>query len=157
MWFNSKKGILEHCGKNEKDVRWLDRAINSGKVIEMGWEYCTSSDYIKELEDSESDSINTIVSLKKRISELEWREWGKGEKKSDSEWNGDTTLVEELKEHLRYAWERRDVAYKSMMFVVGAYTKWDPTKEVEMLKKIWYTKDVNEEDEIRWAKEMDKL
>lgn len=51
MWFTNKKGILEYCGKNEKDVRWLDRAIKKGIVyhdVDDGYILCI--DYIKELQ-----------------------------------------------------------------------------------------------------------
>jgi hypothetical protein len=47
MWYLDKKGILEHCGKDGKDVRWLDRAMKRGEVIhdvDMG--YITVVDYI---------------------------------------------------------------------------------------------------------------
>lgn len=52
MWYLDKKGILEHCGKDGKDVRWLDRAMKRGEVIhdvDMG--YITVVDYIWELEE----------------------------------------------------------------------------------------------------------
>lgn len=51
MRFINKKGILERCGKNEKDVRWLDRAIKKGMVIhDVDEGYITVVDYIDELE-----------------------------------------------------------------------------------------------------------
>ena len=97
MWFSSKKEILEYCGKDWKDVRRLDRAIKDWRVIKMEWDYCTTADYIKELEDSESDSIQTIIKLKKEIEELK-----KSEPKQETVIS--SGLEEELKE-AKIQWE----------------------------------------------------
>lgn len=68
MWYLDKKWILEHCGKDGKDVRWLDRAMKRGEVIhdvDMG--YITVVDYIWELEEE-------IKELKKSDKEKEVEE-----------------------------------------------------------------------------------
>ena len=66
MWYLDKKGILEHCGKDGKDVRWLDRAMKRGEVIhdvDMG--YITVVDYIWELE----EEIKRLKSEPKQVVE----------------------------------------------------------------------------------------
>ena len=91
MWYLDKKWMLEHCGKDGKDVRRLDRAMKRGEVIhdvDMG--YITVVDYIWELEEeikrlkSEPKCVKTVVEevikdvkrddieeLEKKIKELE--------------------------------------------------------------------------------------
>lgn len=87
MWYTNKKGILERCGKNEKDVRWLDRAIKKGLVIhDLDMGYITSGDYIEELE--------------LRVEEL--KRW----EKSEVVEMVDSKEVNELKERLGYVWGR---------------------------------------------------
>lgn len=121
MWFSSKKEILEYCGKDGKDVRWLDRAIKDGRVIKMEWDYCTVSDYVKELEESESDSIQIILWLKQEIEEL---------KKSDSKQVVESGLwdVSKLKEELEEYkvnceyWEARCKRYYDYMLQIISIT-----------------------------------
>lgn len=130
MWFTNKKWILEHCGKNEKDVRWLDRAIKKWIVLhdlELG--YITVWDYIKELEEE------------------------RGEKKSEVVVSTNSKEVEELKERLRYIWERYEMAKRSVMFVIDSYSKSDPSKKEEMKRRVGYKDDDREESERLWAKE----
>lgn len=145
MWFTNKKWILEHCGKGEKDVRWLDRAIKKGVVYhDVEWYdwYILSVEYIEE--------------LKKEIEELK-------NNKSESIWSKDTQSsmnsneVKELKEHLRYIWNRKDETYASLMRIINAYSKWDRAKESEMLLKIWYKDDWKEDIERQWASEKEIL
>lgn len=90
MWYLDKKGILEHCGKDGKDVRRLDRAMKRGEVIhdvDMG--YITVVDYIWELEEeierlkslkegegkntlcSENATRSTDATLEEKVKELE--------------------------------------------------------------------------------------
>lgn len=50
MRYRTKKEILEHLGKDGKDVRYLDRAVASGEIIMRDRMYITSKEYIEELE-----------------------------------------------------------------------------------------------------------
>lgn len=36
MWYNSKKEILEHLGKNGRNTKYVDRMIERGVIIEVG-------------------------------------------------------------------------------------------------------------------------
>ena len=134
MWFTNKKGILERCGKNEKDVRWLDRAIKKWKVIhDLDMGYITSVDYIEELE--------------LRVEDL--KRW----KKSEVVERVDSKEIDELKECLGYVWGRYDMAKKSVMFVIDSYCKSDSSKREEMKKRVGYKDDSREDIERAWATE----
>ena len=50
MRYRTKKEILEHLGKDGKDVRYLDRAVASGEIIVRDRMYIVSKEYIEELE-----------------------------------------------------------------------------------------------------------
>lgn len=50
MRYRTKKEILEHLGKDGKDVRYLDRAVASGEIIIKDRMYIVSKEYIEELE-----------------------------------------------------------------------------------------------------------
>ena len=91
MRYRTKKEILEHLGKDGKDVRYLDRAVASGEIIVRDRMYITSKEYIEELEGkleelkkSEPKCVKTAVEevikdikrddieeLEKEIKELE--------------------------------------------------------------------------------------
>ena len=134
MWFTNKKGILERCGKNEKDVRWLDRAIKKWIVIhDLDMGYITSVDYIEELE--------------LRVEDL--KRW----KKSEVVERVDSKEIDELKERLGYVWGRYDMAKKSVMFVIDSYCKSDSSKREEMKKRVGYKDDSREDIERAWATE----
>lgn len=79
MWYYKKKDILEHFGKNGKNVRWLDRAIKRGQVVYTNWMYISRYDY----------DLQRMVKMKNRIKELE-----------KSEWNGED--IKKLREDLEF-------------------------------------------------------
>lgn len=54
MRYRTKKEILEHLGKDGKDVRYLDRAVASGEIIMRDRMYIVSKEYIEELEEKMS-------------------------------------------------------------------------------------------------------
>ena len=124
MWFSSKREILEYCGKDWKDVRWLDRAIKDGRVIKLEWDYCTSADYIKELEESESEDLRIIIWLKREIEEL--KNSGQATPEDFSNAADVLKLKEEntdLRRHLTYAWERCDAKQTAIDSMVQSYFK----------------------------------
>ena len=127
MWFSSKREILEYCGKDWKDVRWLDRAIKDGRVIKLEWDYCTVADYIKELEESESENLKIILWLKREIEELK-NSGGKlvvsGEAKeafSDAKFKMVQEENADLRRHLAYAWGRCDAKQLAIDSMVQSY------------------------------------
>ena len=84
MWYFTKKEILEHFGKDGKNVRWLDRAIKKWVVIERDGRYASRNDI----------EIRAIEKYKSRIKELEEKaEWWDSEK------------LQEAVENAKY-WER---------------------------------------------------
>lgn len=87
MWYFKKKDILEHFGKNEKDVRWLDRAIKRWQVIHVNGMYASRHDY----------DIERMVKMKNEIKEL----------KEKSEW-WDASVVRQLREDLAYQIEENE-------------------------------------------------
>lgn len=58
MRYRTKKEILEHLGKDGKDVRYLDRAVASGEIIMRDRMYIVSREYIEELE--KNQAINPV-------------------------------------------------------------------------------------------------
>ena len=76
MWYRTKKEILEHLGKDGKDVRYLDRAVASGEIIVRDRMYIVSKEYIEELEKKQTE--NKVIEPKvdkndnqEKIAELE--------------------------------------------------------------------------------------
>jgi hypothetical protein len=56
MRYRTKKEILEHLGKDGKDVRYLDRAVANGEIIVRDRMYITSKEYIEELEKNQTEN-----------------------------------------------------------------------------------------------------
>ena len=76
MWYRTKKEMLEHLGKDGKDVRYLDRAVASGEIIVRDRMYIVSKEYIEELEKNQTE--NKVIEPKvdkndnqEKIAELE--------------------------------------------------------------------------------------
>lgn len=61
MYFDTKKWILEYLGKKGKNVRWLERLIRLGVVLEKDWRYITRNDAERR----------AVLKVKDRIEELE--------------------------------------------------------------------------------------
>lgn len=134
MWYTNKKGILERCGKNEKDVRWLDRAIKKGLVIhDLDMGYISVRDYIEELEI--------------RIEEL--KKW----EKSDVVERVDSKEVNELKERLGYVWGRLDMANKCIATMLDSYKEKLNWTAEKFYAKVWYKEDGKEASERQRATE----
>lgn len=101
MWYLDKKWILEHLGKDGKDVRWLDRAISKWIVwhdVEDTWGYILCTEYIEELQEE-----NVKLMIKAWL--LPWyklneKEEEKKEEKSEPVEVHDDWEVERLKQEL---------------------------------------------------------
>lgn len=87
MWYFTKKEILEHFGKNGKDVRWLDRAMKRGQVICKDGMYISRHDY----------DLQRMIKMRTEIKEL----------KEKAEW-GDAGLVKQLREDLAFQVEENE-------------------------------------------------
>lgn len=61
MYFDTKKWILEYLGKKGKNVRWLERLIKLGVVLEKDWRYITRNDAERA----------AVLKVKDRVKELE--------------------------------------------------------------------------------------
>lgn len=76
--YNKKSAMLERLGKDKKDIRYLERAVERGEVLEIDWYYIRKDDLLrvafevlhnenillkKELENSSENS--------ERVQELE--------------------------------------------------------------------------------------
>lgn len=134
MWFINKKGILERCGKNEKDVRWLDRAIKKWLVIhDLDMGYITSGDYIEELE--------------LRVEDL--KRW----KKSEVVESSNSKEVDELKERLGYVRMRNKQLKECIDSIKKTYNEKLHWTDEQFYKKVWYKSDDREVIEEKWASE----
>lgn len=76
MWYTTKKAILEHLGKNGRDVKQLDRLIEKGVVLHKDGRYAYRCDLelsrlreYKRREKEKSDSNPEIVQLRKELEE----------------------------------------------------------------------------------------
>lgn len=133
-FYESKKAILEHCWKDGKDVRWLDRAIKDGRIGICEWDYYVVSEYVTHLEEENWELEDTIVSLRKQLAE-------KGENKSDlkeiSKAMGEKVLAHgeinnlkidnaDLKDHLKFFYEMDLARKQAMDNVVQAYYDKNP-------------------------------
>lgn len=87
MWYFKKKDILEHFGKDGKNVRWLDRAIKKWIVIHTNGMYISRHDY----------DLQRMIKMKTEIKEL----------KEKAEW-WDADLVRWLKSDLAFQIEENE-------------------------------------------------
>mgnify|MGYP003289122776 CR=1 FL=1 len=69
MRYRTKKEILEHLGKDGKDVRYLDRAVASGEIIVRDRMYIVSKEYIEELEKKLTEEQRIDVEIKPIVNE----------------------------------------------------------------------------------------
>ena len=131
VWFETKKALLRHLGKNEEDRKLVDRLILRGEVyMEDGMYYIVDKDAI-------------IEELRERVSELE----GKITTFNDENWD-----LEELKENCKY-WESQareyaqycadivDVCYRKIKSVM-----WSKYTESEEEFKEWIQRIVKWEE-----------
>ena len=91
MRFKTKRELLKHLGKHEKDNKWVDRALARGTVVQRkGW-YCSTSEYLEELE-------KVILALSEGEGEEEKEEVKevKEEKSESSDWVDWDTYVKAL-------------------------------------------------------------
>lgn len=71
MWYNSKKDILEHLGKNGRNTKYVDRMIEKGVIIEVGWQYAMR--WSKEWEEWQKFKEIDLVKKEEELKDRE--EW----------------------------------------------------------------------------------
>lgn len=71
MAYRTKKEVLEALGKNEKDVRYLDRAIARWEVVVEWWGYIIMKEYISNLQRKVRD-LEKELQKEKEKSEWMW-------------------------------------------------------------------------------------
>lgn len=157
-FFESKKAILEHCGKDSKDVRWLDRAIKDGRVWECDGAYYVVSEYVTHLEEENAELEEKLADLKDGARDLKDISRDMGEKVlAHGEINKLQEEVKELRQHLRYVWWRNDARRECLDSLTQSYyNKNRQQYDFEDAKKkfygmINYVEDLSEDDERAWA------
>lgn len=69
MWYNSKKEILEHLGKNGRNTKYVDRMIEKGVIVEVGWQYAMR--WSKEWEEWQKFKELDLVKKEEELKEKE--------------------------------------------------------------------------------------
>ena len=87
MWYFTKKEILEHFGKDGKNVRRLERAIKRWQVVHVNGMYASRHDY----------DLDRMIKMKTEIKEL----------KEKAEW-WDANIIKQLKEDLAFQIEENE-------------------------------------------------
>ena len=154
-FFESKKAILEHCGKDSKDVRWLDRAIKDGRVWICDGAYYVVSEYVTHLEEENAELEEVMVKWREKAQALEGGE--KSDLKLISKAMGEKVLEHRPKKALNVsAGEERCKAggYRWLNSVLLSKNSqqydFDTAKE-KFYALIKYTEDPNEKDERQFA------
>jgi len=142
MWYDTKKAILEAYGKDWKNVRWLDKAIQRWFIVKNHWQYA----FRRDVEQVEKSWQQVDISWLKEENEKLRREM-EGLKKSG--W-------EELKDHLKFFYEM-DLARKAAMEeVIKSFASkysdlWWEEAEKKALMFMKFTPNPLEEEEIEYV------
>lgn len=112
MRYDTKKKILEHLGKKGKDVRWLDRLIRLGVVLEKDWKYIPRADLER----------TTMIKLRDRVKELESENL---KLQKVAEWSINASYYEEL--YNKECEEKEAIIKKCYEFMTKRWMriKWD--------------------------------
>lgn len=102
MWYETKRAILEAYGKDWKNVRWLDKAIQRGFIVEQNGMYAFKSDV--EWVD--------ISWLKREIEQL---------RKENATLKKNNNSSMDLLDHLKFFYEMNLARKEAMENVVQAY------------------------------------
>lgn len=140
--------------------------MKDGKVWICDGAYYLTKDYIEDLEKENWELEEENVNLRKRIKELEWEE--NGEEKADLKdiskamWekvleHGEINNLKmdnsDLRERLKYTWNRIDVIMECIDSIKKTYKEklwWDDDK---FYAKVWFKVDEREWEERLWASE----
>lgn len=145
MWYETKRAILEAYGKDWKNVRWLEKAIQRGFVVEQNGMYAFRS----ELDWVDKSWLQVEISwlkeennkLRREIKEL--KEW----------WNN----CKDLLDHLKFFYEMDLARKEAMDKVVKWYYDKNPNdwweNAVEKANKFMgFSENPYENDEIEYVK-----
>ena len=165
MWWNkTKKWMLEYLGKDSKDTRWLDRAVDKWIIyhdIDKGYILCT--EYIEGLKVDKNDNHqvdkndNLVVStLENKIRELE----EELKKKSAAVATPSSTHVDnDLIDHIRLLYQFNEAKQNAINELVQLYynknTSWWWDNAVE--KTYWmikYSENPLENDELEYVRSL---
>ena len=145
MWYETKRAILEAYGKDWKNVRWLDKAIQRGFIVEQNGMYAFKSD----IEGVDKSWLEVEISwLKKEIAQL---------RKENATLKNSNNSGTDLLDHLKFFYEM-DLARKDAMdnVILAYYNKnqsgwWDDavTKANAFMK---FSENPYENDEIEYVK-----
>ena len=140
--------------------------MKDGKVWICDGAYYLTKDYIEDLEKENWELEEENANLRKRIKELEWEEEKKekSELKDISKAMWEKVLVygeinnlkmdnSDLREHLKYTWNRIDAIMECIYSIKKTYKEklwWDDDK---FYAKVWFKVDEREWEERLWASE----
>ena len=114
MRFKTKRDLLKHLGKHEKDNKWVDRALARGTVVQRkGW-YSSTSEYLEELEkvilalsEGETEEEKEVEEVKEvRDSTVDWDTYVKALKRLEAKDNYIYWLQMQIKKLVDPKWEQ---------------------------------------------------
>lgn len=138
MWYETKRAILEAYGKDWKNVRWLDKAIQRGFIVEQNGMYAFKSD-IQWVD---------ISWLKKEIEQL---------RKENATLKKNNNSSTDLLDHLKFFYEMDLARKEAMENMVRAYfnnkpADWWDVAEAQAYKVMKFSRNPYENDEIEYVK-----
>lgn len=107
MWYETKRAILEAYGKDWKNVRWLDKAIQRGFIVEQNGMYAFKSEV----------QWDDISWLKREIEQL---------RKENATLKKNNNSSTDLLDHLKFFYEMDLARKEAMNNVVQAYYNKNP-------------------------------
>lgn len=150
MFYKTKKEFLAHVWRNEKDTRWIDRAIARGTVVVREWEYSLTSEYLEELEKKWVREVIVEKVVEKEVIKKEENK-PEGEKQTDN-----SSFIDHLEyimaiNQLRKDWINNII---KMKFDSSSQISWEEA-EASVYKAMWLTPEdfAFEEDELKYINE----
>lgn len=145
MWYETKRAILEAYGKDWKNVRWLDKAIQRGFIVEQNGMYAFKSD----VEWVDKSWLEVEISwLKKEIEQL---------RIENAELKKNNNSSTDLLDHLRFFYEMDLARKEAMENMVRAYynnkpADWWEAAGKQAYKVMKFNPNPYEKDEIEYVK-----
>lgn len=138
MWYETKRAILEAYGKDWKNVRWLDKAIQRGFIVEIDGMYAFRS---------EVEWVD-ISWLKREIEQL---------RKENATLKNNNNSSTDLLDHLKFFYEMDLARKEAMENMVRAYynnkpADWWEAAEAQAYKVMKFNPNPYENDEIEYVK-----
>ena len=138
MGFETQSALLRYLWKNENDRSLVQRMMSRGEILRRDWMYILVD---KDLE---------IKELRSKIATLE-------RSKYNTEVVVDSSIIELLRNHLSYVWQRNEhrracIDKMVQSFYVKNSSKYDfDTAKEKFYEIIWFSEDLDEEDERKFA------